>query len=498
MALALRQEAAPTAAEIIETLKAAEARPDAALQAAVGVAGEIAPAVIAVVEEAAEGGDLSPEHGNLLFWGIHVLGAARRTELYQPLIRLIRQYPADELEELLGGATTETLGKIIISVFDGDAGALVDACADNGVDSFLRWNLIGALARLTFDGAVARDTTLAFLDRFEREPLAAPDDDAWQGWQDAIYLLGLEEMRERLHAACRDGRFVQPEGELEFCDQHLTIACNLAPGDPSLFDQAHYHPLGDPVEELQWVRNVDTEEDEDDQEESDPASAIALTEDEIEWLGAVFASDRMPDDAMSVEQIDGYFCALAMDADRNAAREAARAILGTPRKASVFESEEQADRAARLVARMWNTVIDRLDAGYAHTPILWGSEAPKAQAWAEGFIAGMQAARLRWSNAAESEEDLRMFLVPIFGLALNEGEEEEGLQATPEARADWIAMLPATTVGLHATMWLHHERERKRVQQPARSTKVGRNEPCPCGSGKKYKRCCGSPEKSLH
>jgi uncharacterized protein len=25
-----------------------------------------------------------------------------------------------------------------------------------------------------------------------------------------------------------------------------------------------------------------------------------------------------------------------------------------------------------------------------------------------------------------------------------------------------------------------------------RSPKVGRNEPCPCGSGKKYKRCCGA------
>ena len=27
--------------------------------------------------------------------------------------------------------------------------------------------------------------------------------------------------------------------------------------------------------------------------------------------------------------------------------------------------------------------------------------------------------------------------------------------------------------------------------EPARSTKVGRNAPCPCGSGKKYKKCCG-------
>ncbi len=27
--------------------------------------------------------------------------------------------------------------------------------------------------------------------------------------------------------------------------------------------------------------------------------------------------------------------------------------------------------------------------------------------------------------------------------------------------------------------------------QPIKSNKVGRNDPCPCGSGKKYKKCCG-------
>jgi len=26
---------------------------------------------------------------------------------------------------------------------------------------------------------------------------------------------------------------------------------------------------------------------------------------------------------------------------------------------------------------------------------------------------------------------------------------------------------------------------------PAKSLNVGRNQPCPCGSGKKYKKCCG-------
>ncbi len=34
--------------------------------------------------------------------------------------------------------------------------------------------------------------------------------------------------------------------------------------------------------------------------------------------------------------------------------------------------------------------------------------------------------------------------------------------------------------------------ERQQVQQVVRGEKVGRNDPCPCGSGKKYKKCCGA------
>ncbi len=33
--------------------------------------------------------------------------------------------------------------------------------------------------------------------------------------------------------------------------------------------------------------------------------------------------------------------------------------------------------------------------------------------------------------------------------------------------------------------------ENKQEPVPASSRKIGRNEPCPCGSGKKYKKCCG-------
>jgi uncharacterized protein YecA (UPF0149 family) len=44
-------------------------------------------------------------------------------------------------------------------------------------------------------------------------------------------------------------------------------------------------------------------------------------------------------------------------------------------------------------------------------------------------------------------------------------------------------------------MVLSHGGEQAAESRPAsvkrQGDKVGRNEPCPCGSGKKYKRCCG-------
>ncbi len=41
----------------------------------------------------------------------------------------------------------------------------------------------------------------------------------------------------------------------------------------------------------------------------------------------------------------------------------------------------------------------------------------------------------------------------------------------------------------HRIRMAHAQRESKTVRRNA--PKVGRNDPCPCGSGKKFKACCG-------
>ncbi|MFQ7775029.1 MAG: SEC-C metal-binding domain-containing protein, partial [Anaerotignum faecicola] len=37
----------------------------------------------------------------------------------------------------------------------------------------------------------------------------------------------------------------------------------------------------------------------------------------------------------------------------------------------------------------------------------------------------------------------------------------------------------------------HFALEQKKSKTIVKGEKIGRNDPCPCGSGKKYKKCCG-------
>lgn len=60
-----------------------------------------------------------------------------------------------------------------------------------------------------------------------------------------------------------------------------------------------------------------------------------------------------------------------------------------------------------------------------------------------------------------------------------------------EARADWLYNLKEWDGVLPEERRKELARE-FRLSKMAVSNKVGRNDPCPCGSGRKYKKCCGA------
>ncbi|MDL2286700.1 SEC-C domain-containing protein, partial [Desulfococcaceae bacterium OttesenSCG-928-F15] len=82
-------------------------------------------------------------------------------------------------------------------------------------------------------------------------------------------------------------------------------------------------------------------------------------------------------------------------------------------------------------------------------------------------------------NAGNSVDDVIKELRPWF--------ERPARRAEP-AKATEPDKAPEPDEALEK-MWALHEGSKPK---PASGTeKIGRNEPCPCGSGKKYKKCCG-------
>jgi uncharacterized protein YecA (UPF0149 family) len=77
------------------------------------------------------------------------------------------------------------------------------------------------------------------------------------------------------------------------------------------------------------------------------------------------------------------------------------------------------------------------------------------------------------------------------------GEGGSPLELDPEADADLLAeapeLIPACVAGIDG-FW--KERRGRPAAGPGRAkgprAKVGRDDPCPCGSGREHKRCCGA------
>jgi yecA family protein len=499
MALPVTREA--TEADIIEELSAMRWRSDATLRRAVPYANAIAPKVIDLVRKAADGNYLLPQQQNLLFWGIHLLAAGRCTELYRPFLQLVTRNREEFFDALLGSAVTETLPRIVISTFDGDANSLLEALANKAVDDYVRWSLFDALARLTFDGRIDRETSRNFLERFERERLAERDDAVWQGWVDAITHLGLEELYDNVRRAWDDELISPDMADRDLVEQRFAIAAALRPGDPAMFVQYGRAPIDDVVQALSWVQ-AESDRRPAKPDKNDPARDTALSDEETGWLSGFLTSGAVPETAMTLEQLDGFFCALLAGPDSPEASEYMPIIWNTGDDPDLdgephFGSAELSEYAEGLIARHWKSVALRLERGFPHEVVIDEPYAMEiGQYWAAGFIRGVAMRAQEWGRHTHVE-DVKMFLSAMVTLG-SDGGDADGERLERELREAIVDRLPILVANIH-----HLLRGREQPFPPAPppppdfGRKIGRNERCPCGSGKKYKFCCGSSKSQL-
>ncbi len=224
-----------------------------------------------------------------------------------------------------------------------------------------------------------------------------------------------------------------------------------------------------------------------------------LNDNELDFLDK-FLLDRFDDEAqdtldldegiLDVSELDGFFTAIVSGPVMIPPSRWLPAAWGD--FTHTWESEKEFETVFSLLVRHMNaiadTMLEHLD---DFEPLFLTRETSNGSAlivdeWCEGYARGVALAQSHWDTAGA---EMAALLEPIqaFTQATNwRGHKLE----TPAMKKLQQAISPS--VRTIYTYWLSRRMDSPPSSSPTvrEEPKIGRNDPCPCGSGKKYKRCC--------
>ena len=201
--------------------------------------------------------------------------------------------------------------------------------------------------------------------------------------------------------------------------------------------------------------------------------------------------------AMNIEEIDGFFSALIAGPEVVLPSEYLPEVFGGEKTDTCeFAGLDEANDILGLMMRHWNTIVVALHKEDVYLPILFEDEngVCLGNNWARGFIRGVDMRKESWAELMTDEKHAGL-MIPVLSLYREHDENHEMRPGPigPETREQIIMGMVAGIVGAYRYFRLHRQRAAGGYTSESRSNtpKIGRNDPCPCGSGKKYKRCCG-------
>jgi hypothetical protein len=233
---------------ILHELTHAEGLPKAALAAASEQRAEMAPLFLDAIDSYLAAPAARRAEPTPLFFIVHLLGEWREKSAYGRLASLLRCRP-EEVDAILGDGITTTAHRVMAGVFDGDPQPLYDIILDADADEFARSSMCEAVAMLVLRG----DMDKAGASRFLRDAFAALEPQApnfvWQGWQSAIAMLGLSELKSLVKTAFERGFIDRQWLGFEHFERDLAHGIEH-PGEPVRPGDDLFTPFGNVIEEL--------------------------------------------------------------------------------------------------------------------------------------------------------------------------------------------------------------------------------------------------------
>lgn len=230
-----------------------------------------------------------------------------------------------------------------------------------------------------------------------------------------------------------------------------------------------------------------------------PLDFEPLSDEELAELDQFLLYEVDCDEGMTLDTLDGYLHAIAIGPITLTPRQWMPGIWGEGESMMPpVESMDKLNRILGLIMRMFNGIITGLEDDppdiYPHWCVqeFRGREYDDAEGWAHGFSQGVRLCQAEWATLLQTSQGQAWYR-PIGLLGEDDfAAEQDALTKTPAMRSELALQIPAAVVAMYQH-WLPYrravyEREVAKALQP----RAGRNEPCPCGSGKKFKKCCGA------
>lgn len=223
---------------------------------------------------------------------------------------------------------------------------------------------------------------------------------------------------------------------------------------------------------------------------------MPLNPQELSDLEAWLSSPQFKGKAMRLDQLQGFLCAIISGPEPIPPSAWVMEVLGGRHK---YESLEQGEKFVGLLMQFYNDVATMLEEQRPELIIKPSGKDDRLdyQTWCEGYITGWGLSTEEWLRPGN--EALKKLTFPILYLsgAFNEaGGKGDASRSAEEDLAIWqkcVSVLPDGVIAIY-NFWLA---KRRATPIKREMPKTGRNDQCPCGSDKKFKQCCGSPER-LH
>ena len=206
--------------------------------------------------------------------------------------------------------------------------------------------------------------------------------------------------------------------------------------------------------------------------------------------------------AMNLETLDGFLTALICSPEITPPSIYLEEIWGGVEISDeeAFKDEADLHDFMDLIMRFWNDVSRRLKEEDVFLPVLTEESLKEAKGndWAKGFLRGIKIHQEDWNELFDDDENGGS-LVAIMTLA-HENDPDPKLRpykktVDSELREKLLLYLCAGVIRIYKYFEPHRRMSAETVRRDhtfrRETPKVGRNEPCPCGSGRKFKKCCG-------